>query len=178
MLKIKFFRTGKKGQPFYRIRVANKKNPPASGRFADDVGFYNPSTKECKIDKNKAVEWIEKGVELSDTVKNLFIKKGIIIGKKVSKVSLTKKRREKIKQEEDKQKEKESIENESEMKETVDKVVETAEEVAVENNKEAETKEKQEEAKQEKTEESKKDTEKEAKEEKGIEKEQDDDKKE
>ncbi len=96
MLKIRFMRAGRKKQPFYKIVVTDKNNPPKSGRFKEMVGFYNPLTKECKIEKDKVLAWIEKGAQPTDVVRNLFIKKEVIRGKKISVVSLTKKRLEKV----------------------------------------------------------------------------------
>ncbi len=103
MLRIRFFRKGRKGQPFYKIVVTDKNNPPASGRFVEEVGFYNPHTKECEISKEKVVNWMGKGAQPSDVVHNLLVKKGIIEGKKINVVSLSKKRKEKL----DEKKEKE-----------------------------------------------------------------------
>lgn len=114
MLKIRFFRTGRKHQPFYRIRVVNKNNPPASGRFIADVGFYNPLTKECEIDKEKTLKWIGNGAKPSDRVNNLLIEKKIIEGEKKQVVSLTNKRKEKMSK---KAEEKKSVEEVPEVKE-------------------------------------------------------------
>ncbi len=159
MLRIRFLRRGRKKQPFYRIVVTNKNNPPKSGRFVEDVGFYNPLTKECEIKKERVLHWREKGAQISDTVKNLFIKKGIIEGKKVNVVSFSKKRREKM---EANKKESEVEKKEEETKETKEEkdVKETAE-IAKEANKESksekedvkEEKEEEEEAKEAKKEE-------------------------
>ena len=41
MLKIRFFRTGRKNQPFYRIVVTDSRNAPQGGRFIEKVGFLN-----------------------------------------------------------------------------------------------------------------------------------------
>ena len=96
MLKIRFLRTGRKKQPFYKIVVTDKNNPPSSGRFKESVGFYDPLTKDCRIDGDKVINWMEKGAQPTDVVYNLLIKKGILKGKKKDVVSLTNKRREKI----------------------------------------------------------------------------------
>ncbi len=135
MLRIRFFRKGRKKQPFYKIIVTDKNNPPNSGRFVEDVGFYNPLTKDCKIEKEKVLFWIEKGAQPSDTVKNLLINKKIIEGEKVNVVSFSKKRKEKInsKKEKDGKKEEvsaseekveENIEHKDDKKETGEKVEE------------------------------------------------------
>ena len=135
MLKIRFFRTGKKHQPFYRIRVADKNNPPASGRFVEDVGFYNPTTKECDVKKERVLHWIEKGAQPSDRVRNILIKNDIIRGKKSDVVSFTKKRQEKINKKNEEINQKKIDEQETETAEELVKEEATKEVEAQEENK-------------------------------------------
>jgi len=70
---------GAKKKPFYRVVVANSRSP-RDGRFIDIIGTYNPLTQpaEINIDQDKAIEWIGKGAEPSDTVRSLFSKVGIL----------------------------------------------------------------------------------------------------
>ncbi len=106
MLRIRLYRTGRKKQPFYKIVVTDKRKPPSSGRFVEDVGFYNPLTKECKLKDEKIKYWMEKGAKPSDVVYNLLIKKGVIEGEKINVVFFSKKRKEKmLKEKEGKEKE-------------------------------------------------------------------------
>lgn len=100
MLAIRLFRTGKKHQPFYKIIVADKNNPPKGGRFAEELGFLNPITKENKINGERAKYWISKGAKPSDTVYNLLIKEKILEGKKIPVHKKSKKKQEEIKKEE------------------------------------------------------------------------------
>ena len=83
MLTIRFFRTGKKNQPFFKIVVIDKRKAPKSGRFVEEVGFYNPLTKEKNIKADRVKCWISVGAAPSDTVHNLLVKEQIIDGKKV-----------------------------------------------------------------------------------------------
>jgi small subunit ribosomal protein S16 len=83
MLTIRFFRIGKKHQPFYKIVVTDKKNPPKGGRFVEEVGFFNPLTKEKSLKGERIKHWISKGAKASDTVYNLLIKEKILKGKKI-----------------------------------------------------------------------------------------------
>ncbi len=122
MLKIRFFRKGRKKQPFYKIVVTDKNNPPSGGRFVEDVGFYNPLTKECEVKGDRVAYWTEKGAQPSDVVRNLLIKKGLIKGKKVNVVSISKKRKEKIAGK--KEKEIPVVEKAQEMKEVVEEIIE------------------------------------------------------
>jgi len=82
MLSIRFFRTGKKNQPSFRLVVTDKRNAPRGGRFLEMVGFYNPITKEKQIKKERVQYWLGVGALPSDTVYNLLVKEGILQGKK------------------------------------------------------------------------------------------------
>lgn len=71
-------RVGAKKKPFYRVVVADSRSP-RDGRFLEIVGTYNPllEKENCKIDQEKVISWLKKGVQPSKTVKNLLTKKGI-----------------------------------------------------------------------------------------------------
>lgn len=77
MVKIRFKRMGSKKAPFYRIVVADSRCP-RDGRFIEELGYYNPGSKETKIDNEKAAAWIAKGAQPTDTVKALLKKSGAI----------------------------------------------------------------------------------------------------
>ncbi len=84
MLSIRFFRTGKKNQPFFKIVVTDRRNAPRGGRFLEIVGFYNPITKEKQLKQERIQYWLGVGAQPSDTVHNLLIKEGILTGEKVA----------------------------------------------------------------------------------------------
>ena len=79
MVKIRLRRMGAKKSPFYRIVVADSRYP-RDGRFIEEIGTYNPLSQpsEVKVDADKVKEWIAKGAQPTDTVKNLFKKNGIL----------------------------------------------------------------------------------------------------
>ncbi len=142
MLRIRFFRTGRKKQPFYKIVVTDKNNPPSSGRFIDELGFYNPLTKECEIKKEKVAEWMGKGAQPSDVVRNLLIKKEIIEGEKVNVVSISRKRKAKI---EEKRAKDEEVKETAEEKEKAEESSEEEKESSKEKTEEKEEVKKEEE---------------------------------
>lgn len=80
MVRIRLGRYGRKKRPFYRIVVSDSRAPRDSG-FIEKIGFYNPLPKSpiIEVDADKALEWLEKGAQPTDTVKNLFSKKGIML---------------------------------------------------------------------------------------------------
>ena len=70
---------GAKKNPFYRVVVADSRSP-RDGRFIEILGHYD-STKEpavIKVDEEKALEWMSKGAQPTDTVRSLFSKLGIM----------------------------------------------------------------------------------------------------
>jgi small subunit ribosomal protein S16 len=94
MLVIRFLRTGKKAQPFFRIVVTDKKNPPRGGKFIENLGFVNPLTKEKSVKGERVKYWMSVGAQPSDSVHNLLVEKKIIEGKKIAVHSRTSKKKE------------------------------------------------------------------------------------
>lgn len=76
-VKIRFKRMGAKKNPFYRVVVADSRSP-RDGRFIEEIGNYNPATKEFNVDAEAAKKWIGNGAQPSDTVRALLKKNGII----------------------------------------------------------------------------------------------------
>lgn len=78
-VKIRLRRMGAKRAPFYRVVVADSR-APRDGRSIDEIGYYNPITEPAtvKIDEEKALSWLAKGAQPSDTVRNLFKREGIL----------------------------------------------------------------------------------------------------
>lgn len=72
-------RTGAKKSPSYRVVVADSRRA-RDGRFIDIVGTYEPLKSEDQVHLNaeKAQEWLKKGAQPSDTVKDLLVKTGVI----------------------------------------------------------------------------------------------------
>lgn len=89
MLIIRLSRRGKKKQPTYRI-VISEKFKDLWGDFLEDLGFYNPKTKEARFKEERIKDWLSKGAQLSPTVHNLLVDRGLIKGIKI-KVDKTKK---------------------------------------------------------------------------------------
>ena len=80
---IRFFRTGKTNQPSFKIVVTDKRNPPRAGRYTEEVGFWNPVTKEKVLRQERIKYWLSVGAKPSPTVYNLLISEKIIEGKKI-----------------------------------------------------------------------------------------------
>ena len=78
-VKIRLKRMGAKKSPFFRIVVADSR-APRDGRFIESIGYYDSTVQPAvvKIDEEKALSWMSKGAQPTDTVKSLFSKDGII----------------------------------------------------------------------------------------------------
>jgi small subunit ribosomal protein S16 len=104
MLVIRFLRVGKRNQPAFKIVVTDKRNPPRGGRFVEEVGFWNPITKEKVLRAERIKYWLSVGAKPSESVYNLLVSEKIIEGKKIP---VHKKKKEK--KEEEKEEKKEEI---------------------------------------------------------------------
>ena len=71
MVKIRLKRLGNKKNPLYRIVVINDVQKREGAPIAE-LGNYNPKTKEMKMNKALALEWISKGAQPSETVAYLI----------------------------------------------------------------------------------------------------------
>jgi small subunit ribosomal protein S16 len=78
-VKIKLRREGGKKKPFYKVIVIDSRKA-CDGKYIEQLGYYQPLSDPYvfKIDKEASLKWIEKGAQPSETVKNLFKKRGIL----------------------------------------------------------------------------------------------------
>jgi small subunit ribosomal protein S16 len=82
MLTIRLARIGTKNKPTYRIIICEK-GRDNYGKILENLGTYNTFTKDLKLEEEKVKGWIAKGAQLSATLNNLLITKGIIKGDKM-----------------------------------------------------------------------------------------------
>lgn len=78
-VKMRLTRMGDKKSPFYRIVVVDSRKA-RDGEYIEKVGHYNPTSQpaEIVIDEAKAKDWLSKGVQPTETVRNLLIAQGVI----------------------------------------------------------------------------------------------------
>jgi len=64
---------GKKKQPTYRVVAADSRSP-RDGRFIEIVGVYDPrpDPSAIRIDNDKAVDWLRKGAQPTESVRKLL----------------------------------------------------------------------------------------------------------
>ncbi len=82
MLKIRLKRVGKKRDSAFRIIVTQAGSSINSGKYLDQVGFYDPRTNKKDIDVEKATKWLANGAQATGTVYNLLVDAGVIKGRK------------------------------------------------------------------------------------------------
>ncbi|MBI1920717.1 MAG: 30S ribosomal protein S16 [Geobacter sp.] len=77
-VKIRLARGGAKKKPYYQIVIADERCR-RDGRFIEKVGSYDPNQNPAmiKLEETKALEWLNKGVQPTDTVRQLLKKAGI-----------------------------------------------------------------------------------------------------
>nr|QXV92859.1 ribosomal protein S16 [Nitzschia anatoliensis] len=77
MLKLRLKRIGRKRSPSYRL-VIMENTTRRDGRPIEEVGYYNPISKNCKLDSEKIQKWLSCGAQPTETVANLLKKADII----------------------------------------------------------------------------------------------------
>ena len=73
MVKIRLMRVGKRKQASYRVVVADSRSP-RDGRIIEAIGHYQPREEPSTIaiDADRAVYWLERGAQPSETVRKLL----------------------------------------------------------------------------------------------------------
>ncbi|MBE5033911.1 30S ribosomal protein S16 [Gallalistipes aquisgranensis] len=81
-VKIRLSRHGKKGFAFYHIVVADGR-APRDGKFIEKIGVYNPNTNPATIDLSfdRALDWLQKGAQPTDTCRAILSYKGVMYKK-------------------------------------------------------------------------------------------------
>lgn len=74
MVVIRLARGGAKKNPYYRLMVADQRKS-TTGRFIEQVGFYNPSARgqeeKLRLDMARIEHWVGQGAQMSPRVKGL-----------------------------------------------------------------------------------------------------------
>lgn len=83
MLKLRLKRVGRKHDPSFRVVVTEATTAP-QGKYLEAVGFYNARLKQLELKADRIQYWLSVGIQPTDTVHNLLVRKGIIEGSKIS----------------------------------------------------------------------------------------------
>ena len=78
-VKIRLQRHGSKKRPLYFIVVADSRSP-RDGKFIQKLGTYNPLTipATIQVDRQRALDWLNKGAQPTDTVRRILSFKGVL----------------------------------------------------------------------------------------------------
>ncbi|MDD2656104.1 MAG: 30S ribosomal protein S16 [Patescibacteria group bacterium] len=97
MLTIRLQRIGKRKQPTYRF-IISEKHRDTQYNSLEILGNYNPTQnpKVLELKKDRIKHWLSVGAQTSNTVHNIFVREGLIEGKKKKSVTITAKRKVKI----------------------------------------------------------------------------------
>ncbi|MEK7510103.1 MAG: 30S ribosomal protein S16 [Patescibacteria group bacterium] len=85
MLTIRLFRIGRRNQPSFKIVIIDKRKGAHKGRFVEEVGFYDPLTKQRNLKEERIRYWLGVGVKPTATVHNMLVSAKIIEGVKIPK---------------------------------------------------------------------------------------------
>ena len=83
MLKIRLQRIGKKKQAHYKV-VVMEHTEKTTGKYLELLGWYNPHTSEIKVNEERLNHHLSNGAQMSATINNLLITRGIVKGEKVT----------------------------------------------------------------------------------------------
>ena len=80
--KIRLQRNGRKGRAIFTIVVSDSR-AKRDGRYIERIGQYNPNTNPATIDLafDRALDWVLKGAEMSDTARAILSYKGVMMKK-------------------------------------------------------------------------------------------------
>jgi small subunit ribosomal protein S16 len=74
MVKVRLYRTGARGKPSYRIVVMDQRKK-RQGRVLELLGTYEPrGSGGIQYSEAALQKWIERGAQLSDTVRTLVVR--------------------------------------------------------------------------------------------------------
>jgi ribosomal protein S16 len=85
MLKIRLQRTGRNQEKTFRLVLTESKNSTKSGKFLEVLGNHDFRVNNgTKINKERVLYWMSKGVKATPTVHNLFLAEKLVSGKKIN----------------------------------------------------------------------------------------------
>lgn len=77
MIKLRLKKQGKKREASYRL-VACQSTTRRDGRPLEELGFYNPRTKEVRLNEEGIKTRLSQGAQPTDTVRRLLVQANIM----------------------------------------------------------------------------------------------------
>ena len=77
--RLRLTRIGSKKRPFYRLVVLDRRRA-RNGKYIENLGYYNPieNPPVVQLKEDQILKWLSVGVEVTDTVKGLLRREGIL----------------------------------------------------------------------------------------------------
>ena len=113
MIKLRLKRFGKKKEASFRI-VACNSTSRRDGRPLQELGFYNPRTKETRLDTEALRTRLTQGAQPTDVVRTLLEKGGLLEKIERPSIAIGKKKLEKEKAAKARTKDEESVSTKAE----------------------------------------------------------------
>lgn len=77
-VKIRLKRIGAKKRPYYRIVVSDSREK-RNGNIIESIGTYSPLEEQrFNLDNEKALEWLKKGAQPTNTTRNILSDAGVM----------------------------------------------------------------------------------------------------
>lgn len=78
-VRIRLKRIGAKKRPYYRLVVADSRTA-RDGRYIESLGSYDPVANPVQVNINaeRALEWLKRGAQPSDTARRLLSQTGVL----------------------------------------------------------------------------------------------------
>ncbi len=84
-VKLRLKRMGRTHRSFFRLCAMDTRTP-RDGRVIEELGWYDPNTKDndkqLSLQRERIEYWLGVGAQPSDTVRNMLIKNGIAVKKR------------------------------------------------------------------------------------------------
>lgn len=86
MLAIRLQRIGRKHEPIFRVVLTDSKNGPKSGKYLENLGWYDTRIKNNvdQMEVARIKHWMSKGAKPSLTFYNFLISQKVVEGKKLN----------------------------------------------------------------------------------------------
>ncbi len=76
MVKLRLTRIGRHKRAFFRLVATDSRNN-VNGGYIELLGSYDPLSGEIKLQKENIINWLNKGAQPSETVKNILKSNGV-----------------------------------------------------------------------------------------------------
>lgn len=86
---VRLQRVGRKNDPSFRVVVVDHREAAQTGKVLEVVGSHDARGDRTELKADRIKHWIAQGAQVSPTVNNILVKKGVKEGKTIN-VSTTK----------------------------------------------------------------------------------------